>query len=85
MDSDLKKEMEETCRELGMNMTTAFTVFAKKVAREKRIPFEVSIANSFEKIDYDKSKVIAVDPALGYALLPKQWDHKGDSVYDQLA
>lgn len=23
-------------------MTTAFTIFAKKVAREKRIPFEVS-------------------------------------------
>ena len=42
MDEDLKKEMEQTCRLLGMNMTTAFTIFAKKVAREKRIPFEVS-------------------------------------------
>jgi DNA-damage-inducible protein J len=25
-----------------MNMTTAFTIFAKKIARERRIPFEVS-------------------------------------------
>lgn len=24
-------------------MTTAFTIFAKKVSREKRIPFEVSV------------------------------------------
>ena len=43
MDTNLKAEMEETCRDLGMNMTTAFTIFAKKVSREKRIPFEVSI------------------------------------------
>ena len=43
MDEVLKKDMEKTCQELGMNMTTAFTVFAKKMSREKRIPFEVSI------------------------------------------
>lgn len=42
MDTELKKAMEETCRELGMNMTTAFIIFAKKMTREHRIPFEVS-------------------------------------------
>lgn len=43
MDEDLKKNMEKTCQELGMNMTTAITIFAKKMTREKRIPFEVSV------------------------------------------
>lgn len=43
MDEELKKNMEKTCQELGMNMTTAITIFAKKMTREKRIPFEVSI------------------------------------------
>ncbi len=43
MDEDLKASMEQTCRELGMNMTTAFTIFAKKMTREKRIPFDVSV------------------------------------------
>lgn len=43
MDEELKANMEGVCRELGMNMTTAFTIFARKVCREKRIPFEVSI------------------------------------------
>ena len=38
-----KKGMEEVCKELGMNMSTAFTIFAKKMRREKRIPFDVSI------------------------------------------
>ena len=43
MDAELKKSMEQTCLELGMSMTTAFIIFAKKVIREKRIPFEVSV------------------------------------------
>lgn len=43
MDEELKQTMEQTCRDLGMNMTTAFTIFAKKMSREKRIPFEVSV------------------------------------------
>lgn len=43
IDEELKKSMEETCKELGLNITTAFTIFAKKMSREKRIPFEVSI------------------------------------------
>ncbi|MCM1525415.1 MAG: type II toxin-antitoxin system RelB/DinJ family antitoxin [Ruminococcus sp.] len=43
IDSDLKTGLEKTCEELGMSMTTAFTVFAKKVTREKRIPFDISI------------------------------------------
>jgi len=43
IDEGLKKDLEAVCQELGMNMTTAFTVFAKKMTREKRIPFEVSI------------------------------------------
>lgn len=42
MDEDLKKNMEQVCRDMGMSMTTAFTIFATKVSREKRIPFEVS-------------------------------------------
>lgn len=43
MDEDLKKSMEQVCKDLGMSMTTAFTIFAKKVSREKRIPFEISV------------------------------------------
>ncbi len=42
MDSELKKSMEQVCKEMGMSMTTAFTIFATKVSREKRIPFEIS-------------------------------------------
>ena len=42
MDSDLKKQFEAFCSDIGMSMTTAFCVFAKKAVRERRIPFEIS-------------------------------------------
>lgn len=42
MEADVKRKMEQVCDELGMSMTTAFTIFAKKMIREWRIPFEVS-------------------------------------------
>ena len=43
MDSDVKRNMEQVCAELGLSMSAAFTIFARKVGREKRIPFEVSV------------------------------------------
>lgn len=43
MDEELKKSFDSVCNELGMNMTTAITIFAKKMVREKRVPFDVSI------------------------------------------
>ena len=42
LDADVKKSMEKACAEMGLSMSAAFTIFAKKVAREYRIPFEVS-------------------------------------------
>ena len=41
MDSDLKAQFEAFCADMGMSMTTAFNVFAKKAVREYRIPFEI--------------------------------------------
>jgi DNA-damage-inducible protein J len=42
MDEDLKKQFDAFCSDMGMNMTTAFCVFAKTVVRERRIPFEIT-------------------------------------------
>lgn len=42
MDEDLKRQFDAFCSDIGMNMTTAFCVFAKTAVRERRIPFEIS-------------------------------------------
>ena len=44
MDEDLKKDMERTCKEMGLTLTAAFTMFAAKVTKEQRIPFEIAVA-----------------------------------------
>ena len=42
LDADVKKKMETACADMGLSMSAAFTIFAKKVGNERRIPFEVS-------------------------------------------
>lgn len=43
MDDSLKSDFDKVCNELGLSMTTAITMLAKKMTREKRLPFEVSV------------------------------------------
>ena len=43
MDNDLKNSFDHICNELGMSMSTAVTMLAKKMTREQRLPFELSV------------------------------------------
>ena len=42
LDADVKKSMEQACADMGLSMSAAFTLFAKVVGRERRIPFEIT-------------------------------------------
>jgi DNA-damage-inducible protein J len=42
VDENLKKSADELFSDLGMNMTTAVTIFLKQSLREQRIPFSIS-------------------------------------------
>ena len=42
MDEELKKQFDKFCNDIGMSMTTAICVFAKKVVKEQKIPFEIT-------------------------------------------
>ncbi|MBU3160893.1 type II toxin-antitoxin system RelB/DinJ family antitoxin [Clostridium frigoris] len=47
IDEELKKQAEILFSDFGMNMTTAFTIFAKAVVRERKIPFEITASEPF--------------------------------------
>lgn len=49
MDENLKHDMENLCQKLGMNLTTAVTVFFKKAVMEQGIPFRVSADPFYEE------------------------------------
>ena len=54
MDENLKKDFDSICNELGMSMSTAITMLAKKMAREKRLPFEPSIDPFYSEENLDR-------------------------------
>lgn len=67
MDADLKRQFEAFCADIGMSMTTAFNVFAKKAVRENRIPFEISgdVPNAETIEAIQEVKKMKADPSLG--------------------
>ncbi len=69
IDEELKQDMEQTCQELGMNMTTAFTIFAKKMTREKRIPFDVSVDPFYSESNMNYLKKVVSEIESGKAKL----------------
>ena len=42
IDDDIKKQLQELMTELGLDITTYFTMAAKQAIRERRIPFEIT-------------------------------------------
>ena len=67
MDSDLKKQFEAFCADMGMTMTTAFNIFAKKAVREYRIPFEIGaeVPNAETREAIREVQRMKADPTLG--------------------
>jgi len=54
MDEKLKEKMEKTCKDMGLSVTAAYTMFATKVTREQRIPFEVTADPFFSEENMDR-------------------------------
>lgn len=55
LDDDLKHDLEQMCSEMGMSLTTFFTIYAKRALRDRKIPFEITApVPSGNPIDPDK-------------------------------
>lgn len=67
MDANLKKQFEAFCADMGMTMTTAVNIFARKAVRENRIPFEISgdVPNTETQEAIREVKQMKADPTLG--------------------
>lgn len=72
MDTQLKSQADALFSELGMNLTTAFTIFVRQALREGGIPFEIKIdAPGKKTVDAMlEAERIAKDPSVkGYTEL----------------
>ena len=64
IDEKDKKEFNDLCNELGLNMTTAFNMFVKSMIRTGGLPFEAKIEkpNLETLIAMKEAEKIAKDP-----------------------
>ena len=67
IDEDLKREFDNLCQDLGLTMTTAFTVFAKMAIRRQGIPFEIArdIPNVETVAAIEEVQAMKKNPSLG--------------------
>lgn len=47
LDGGLKRQAETICEEMGLNMSSAITIFLKRLVKERAIPFRVSADDHF--------------------------------------
>ena len=65
IDEDLKERLKAITEDMGMDLTTLFTIYAKKVARTGTIPFLVSteeIPNKETLEAFEEAERISKDP-----------------------
>ena len=54
IDDDMKRELDEMCAEMGMNLSTFYMIYTKRALRDRKIPFDIEApADPF----YSKSNV----------------------------
>ncbi len=79
MDEELKKKFEAFCDEIGMSMTTAFCIFAKKAVKEQKIPFEITAGDPF----YSTANIKRLEKAIADLNDNKGKEHELIEVEDE--
>lgn len=67
IDQELKAQLQELAADLGMDVTTFFTVYAKKAVRMWKIPFEISgdIPNKETLEAFEEVERMKKNPSIG--------------------
>ena len=71
IDEDLKKQVEILFNDMGLNMTTAFTLFAKAVVHQNKIPFEITADPFYSEANQAYLKEAIADLNAGINIVEK--------------
>jgi len=86
IDRDLKNEAEQVFGELGMNLTTAITVFVRQAVRQKKIPFEIALYPEEVSRTVALSDAVAASHRIWQASMLHGTDHLSlDDINDEIA
>ncbi len=65
IDDDVKRSAEQACEDIGLSMSTAINIYLKKLGRERRIPFEVSVDPFYSADNISRLNKAADEARLG--------------------
>jgi len=74
LEKTLKEEADRALDEIGMNMTTALTVFIKTLVRQNRIPFDVVGDRFYDPSNQEWLREALADARAGRGLAVKSMD-----------
>lgn len=60
IDSDEKQKLEQTLKTMGLDIASAFKLFAAQVIRQRRIPFEI-VADELEYVPNEETTAVLRD------------------------
>lgn len=79
MDEQLKKDFDRICDELGMTMSTAVIMLAKKMTREQKLPFEVAVDPFYSKSNMEHLRKVKekmdIDEGKGVLLTLEEFEN----------
>jgi len=65
LEPNLKKDFANVCDDLGLSVSTAITIFAKTVVRERRIPFSVTADPFYSEVNQARLRRAIADMDAG--------------------
>ncbi len=84
IDDEVKESAERALKAMGLNMSTAITMFLTKVGREQRIPFEITADPFYSEKNMKYLEKVIDDIESGRAVLSEheliEVDDDEDSV-----
>ena len=85
IDETLKTQLQELLSNLGMDVTTFFTLAAKQAVREQALPFQPRVSPEFDRF---KAYYMALNQTLrdakGRTVIPKDDEWIGETEWDEL-
>lgn len=85
MEESLKIQLQELLSELGMDMTTFFTLAAKQAVREKALPFQPRIlVETYPAKAYQSAQKNTKYNLSGRAVIPKDDEWINESEWDDM-
>lgn len=85
IDEQLKSQLQELMSNLGMDMTTFFTLAAKQAVREQALPFQPKMINgTYSKKAYQTALNNTKYNNEGKAVIPKEDEWVNETEWDDM-